>query len=255
MKKQPDGAPVGIHHSLMRDSKGTSDLLPQHCQDSLQSKQLLLQSNHGNEVEGSSTAHQALIKLKTRTALQDRILSIYRESLFILKDEIALKLPNSTSLGSSTKREKESCVEYVSEGEAQQALNSFAEYDHDRDYSIRSLYLDEDFTRRHAGGSLSAEGTCDEDLAGPRRDFDEESGGQIQGPILCRWLDSEIAAIKENYEEEINTLEEIITALRTLAATTESKKKKKKRPKSSDHINPLRFSQSDDFVVRHVDKT
>lgn len=243
---------MGSHHPSMRDSKDTSDLFPPHSQDSPHSKQSLLPSNIGNGVEGSSATYQALKKLEIRTALQDRILSIYRESLFALKYEIALKLPYPTSSGNSITRDEVSRVGNSVEGEAHQALNSSADYDHDRDYSIRSLYLDEDFNRRHLGSLLPTDETCGIDLAATRRDVAEEEE-RIQGPVLWRWLDSEIAAIKENYEEEINTLEEIITTLRTLTTTTKSKKKRK--PKSVDQINPLRWSQSDDFVVRHVDKT
>ena len=245
---------MGSHHPSMRDSKDTSDLFQLHGQDSPHSKQSLVPSNNGNGVREPSAAYRASKKLETRTALQDRILSIYRESLFTLRDEIISKLPYSTSSGNSRTRDEESCVSNSADGEAHQALNSSADYDHDRDYSIRSLYLDEDFNRRYVGSSLLTEGACDGDLAATRLRVAEE-GERIQGPVLCRWLDSEIAAIKENYEEEIDTLEEIITTLRTLTATTESKKKKKMKPKSVDQINPLRWSQSDDFVVRHVDKT
>lgn len=212
-----------------------------------------MQLNSSSESEGSSVPNQVVEKLRTHAAMQDRIVTIYRESLFALIEGSTSKVPYCSSSGVSNKVAFEFHEEDGTTREADRAIHSFPEYDHDRDYSIRSLYLDEDSSRRHANDAHSTNSTHDGILTGSWRDITGE-GGQIQGPGLCQWLDGEIAALKKNYEEEIMALEEIIITLRGLAEVTGSKKKKKKRSKPSHKENPIRLSRSDDFVVRHVDR-
>ena len=72
---------------------------------------------------------------------------------------------------------------------------------------------------------------------------------------LCALLDSKISGIKNCFEGEIRTLEEIITTLRALMRVTKIKNKNKKNKKKLiPEPGPKQWSQEEDFVVRHLNK-